>query len=390
MKNYIILLKFGEIVLKGANKGYFEKVLLRQIRRRVKKYGAFDVSISQSIIYVRAKNDDADMDAAYGECKKTFGIVMLSRAYATEKSVDAVDALARELAPELIGGGKTFKVEARRSDKAFPLTSPQICEEVGAVILETCPYVSVDVHNPEVIIRVEIREEFAFISGAPEHGAGGMPVGTNGKALLLLSGGIDSPVAGQMICRRGVKLEVIHFESFPYTSERALMKVRELAGILAVYNGDVGFHTVSVTEIQETLQRRCDEDYFTLLLRRFMMRIAERIANERECRALVTGESVGQVASQTMDALCVTDSVVNMPVFRPCIGMDKEEIILKSRAMNAFEVSIQPYEDCCTVFTPRHPKTRPTLENVLNEEARIDVDGLLERAMATHKVEWIV
>ena len=261
--------------------------------------------------------------------------------------------------------------------------------EAGAAVLSVCPHVKVDVHDPQTVIRVEIRDEKAYITGAQEHGAGGMPVTTNGKALLLLSGGIDSPVAGHMICRRGVKLEALHFESFPYTSERALEKVKDLARILAEYNGAVCLHTVSVTKIQEAISRSCDEDYFTLILRRFMMRIAERIANERECRAIVTGESVGQVASQTIEALNVTNSVVSLPVFRPCIGLDKEEIIERSRAMGAFETSTLPYEDCCTVFTPRHPKTKPTLQNVLGEESRIDVEALTEEAFSQRRQEWL-
>lgn len=387
--NYDILLKFGEIALKGANRAYFENTLVRQIRYRTKPYGKFDVFKSQSTICVRPCSDDCDLDNAYEICKKTFGVIALARAYECEKDIEKIKVLAVSLAPELLSGAKTFKVEAKRSDKRFPYDSPAICAEVGAAVLQAVRGVSVDVHDPDVVIRVEIRDEKAYITGAQEKGAGGMPVSTNGKALLLLSGGIDSPVAGHMICRRGVKLETVHFESFPYTSERALEKVRDLALLLAEYNGEVCFHTVSVTKIQEAIMKNCDEEYFTLILRRFMMRIAERIAKERDCKALITGESVGQVASQTIDALNVTNSAVSLPVFRPCIGMDKEEIVQRSRQIGAYDLSILPFEDCCTVFTPRHPKTKPVLENVIKEESRIDIEALTEEAYAGHKTEWI-
>ena len=386
---YTILLKFGEIALKGANRSYFENTLCRQIRHRVKRFGKFNVFKSQSTIAVEAADPTADLDGAYDICKKTFGVIALVRAYEAEKDMDSITSRVRELAPALIGDARTFKADARRSDKSFPLTSPEISALAGAAVLSACPRVKVDVHEPEVVVRVEIRDEKAYITGAQERGAGGMPVGTNGKALLLLSGGIDSPVAGHMICRRGVKLEVLHFESFPYTSERALEKVKELAHILAEYNGAVCFHTVSVTKIQEALSRSCDEEYFTLLLRRFMMRIAERTARDRDCRAIVTGESVGQVASQTIEALNVTNSVVSMPVFRPCVGLDKEEIIERSRRIGAFETSTLPYEDCCTVFTPRHPKTKPTEEGVAREEAKLDVEGLIGEALSSKRQEWI-
>ncbi len=387
--SYTILLKFGEIALKGANRAYFENTLLRQVRHRVKPFGKFNVYKSQSTIAVAPEEPGCDVDGAYGICKKTFGVIALVRAYACEKNMDAILRRVKELAPSLIGDAKTFKADARRSDKSFPLGSPEISAEVGAAVLSVCPHVKVDVREPEVVVRVEIRDELAYITGRQEHGAGGMPVSTNGKAMLLLSGGIDSPVAGHMICRRGVKLEAVHFESFPYTSERALQKVKDLAKTVAEYNGAVCFHTVSVTEIQEQIMKNCDEDYFTLLLRRFMMRIAERIARERDCKALVTGESLGQVASQTIEALTVTNSAVSLPVFRPCIGLDKEEIIERSRNIDAFETSTLPYEDCCTVFTPKHPKTKPTIENVLLEEAKLDVESLIERAVSSSRREWI-
>ncbi len=378
-----ILLKYGEIALKGANKSSFEATLAKHIRIRMKKYGDFEVTRAQSTVTVTPKNDDCDIDGAYEACKKIFGIVGVSRAVTCEKNMDSIISTLKQCAPDMLIGCKTFKIEAKRADKRFPFTSPQICDECGGAVLETVKGIKVDVRNPDEIIRVEIRDDEAFIHPDQEKGAGGMPVGTNGRALLLLSGGIDSPVAGHMICKRGVKIEALHFESYPYTSERALDKVAKLAELVSEYNGYTTLHVINVKEIQEVLRDKCDEDYFTLLLRRFMMRLAQRCAEEFKCSALVTGESIGQVASQTMDALCVTDSVVSMPVFRPCIGLDKEEIVEISRKINTYETSVLPYEDCCTVFTPRHPRTRPEMAKVIAQEERIDVEGLLEKAYET-------
>ncbi len=378
-----ILLKYGEIALKGANKSSFEATLAKHIRIRMKKYGDFEVTRAQSTVTVTPKNEDCDIDGAYEACKKIFGIVGVSRAVTCEKNMDSIISTLKQCAPDMLAGCKTFKIEAKRADKRFPFTSPQICDECGGAVLETVRGIKVDVRNPDEIIRVEIRDDEAFIHPDQEKGAGGMPVGTNGRALLLLSGGIDSPVAGHMICKRGVKIEALHFESYPYTSERALDKVAKLAELVSEYNGYTTLHVINVKEIQEVLRDKCDEDYFTLLLRRFMMRLAQRCAEEFKCSALVTGESIGQVASQTMDALCVTDSVVSMPVFRPCIGLDKEEIVEISRKINTYETSVLPYEDCCTVFTPRHPRTRPEMAKVIAQEERIDVEGLLEKAYET-------
>ncbi len=378
-----ILLKYGEIALKGANKSSFEATLAKHIRIRMKKYGDFEVTRAQSTVTVTPKNEDCDIDGAYEACKKIFGIVGVSRAVTCEKNMDSIISTLKQCAPDMLAGCKTFKIEAKRADKRFPFTSPQICDECGGAVLETVRGIKVDVRNPDEIIRVEIRDDEAFIHPDQEKGAGGMPVGTNGRALLLLSGGIDSPVAGHMICKRGVKIEALHFESYPYTSERALDKVAKLAELVSEYNGYTTLHVINVKEIQEVLRDKCDEDYFTLLLRRFMMKLAQRCAEEFKCSALVTGESIGQVASQTMDALCVTDSVVSMPVFRPCIGLDKEEIVEISRKINTYETSVLPYEDCCTVFTPRHPRTRPEMAKVIAQEERIDVEGLLEKAYET-------
>lgn len=379
----ILLCKYGEIVLKGANRKYFEDMLCREMKKRAVCYGKFDIYRAQSTIYIEPMNDEADLDGMFAAAGKVFGIVAISRAAVCEKNMEDISRTAAEYVPAFLDGKKTFKVEAKRSDKSFALDSMAISREIGGVILDACPRIRVDVHQPDVIVKVEIREFGAYISAGQFKGAGGMPVGTNGRGLLLLSGGIDSPVAGYMMAKRGVRLDAVHFESFPYTSERAREKVLELARIVSEYAGDIYVHVVSLTHIQEELVKACEEDYFTLLLRRYMMTIAERIANMKGCTALITGESLGQVASQTMQALGVTDAAVSLPVFRPCIGMDKEEIVTIARKIDTFETSIQPYEDCCTVFTPKHPKTKPELEKVLVQENKLDFAALVEEAMGT-------
>ena len=379
----ILLCKYGEIVLKGANRKSFEDMLSREMKKRASAYGNFDIYRAQSTIYVEPLDEDADMDGMFEAASKVFGIVAIARAAVCEKNMDSISRTAKEYVPQFIAGKKTFKVESKRSDKAFALDSMEISREIGGDILEACPHIRVDVHNPDVIVKVEIREFGAYISAGQFKGAGGMPVGSNGKGLLLLSGGIESPVAGWMLAKRGVRLDAIHFESFPYTSERAREKVLELAQIVSEYAGDIFVHVVSLTHIQEELVKACEEDYFTLLLRRYMMTIAEKVAREKGCSALITGESLGQVASQTMQALGVTDAAVSLPVFRPCIGMDKEEIVTIARKIGTFETSIQPYEDCCTVFTPRHPRTKPELEKVLVQENKLDFNALVEEAMGT-------
>ena len=386
----IILCKYGEIVLKGANKKYFEDMLCREMKKRARAYGNFDIYRAQSTIYIEAMDETSDFDGMFEAARRVFGIVTVSRAAVCEKNIEAIAETARKYIPDFLRGARTFKVESKRSDKSFPLDSMQLSREIGGVILETVRGIKVDVHKPDITVKVEVREFGAYVSAGVFKGAGGMPVGSNGHGMLLLSGGIDSPVAGYMLAKRGVKLEAIHFESFPYTSERAKEKVLDLARLVAVYAGDINVHIVSLTHIQEELVKACNEDYFTLLLRRYMMTIAERVARQRGCGALITGESVGQVASQTMQALTVTDSAVNMPVFRPCIGLDKEEIVCIARQINTFDTSILPYEDCCTVFTPKHPKTRPDLEKVLAEEKKLDFEALVEEAMQTLYTEHIV
>lgn len=379
-----ILLKYGELILKGDNRRYFEQILLNRIKKRLAGIGDFSVVCSQSTIYVET-GDDALLDEALCELKKIFGVVSLSLAYKTEKNMDAILACAAEFLAPQVQSFRTFKADARRSDKKFPYPSPEIARLCGGRILETLAGKSslrVDVKNPEITAWVEIRENAAYLHAGREKGAGGMPYGTSGRALLLLSGGIDSPVAGFRMAKRGAAIDALHFESFPYTSERALEKVAELAQKLCAYTDSLNLATVSVTRIQLALQERCREEYFTLLLRRSMMRLANRVARRQGCGAIVTGESLGQVASQTMEALRCTEAASDFPVFRPLIGMDKEEIIQTSREIDCFETSILPYEDCCTVFTPRHPKLHPALSEVLAEEAKLPLADLEEEAFA--------
>lgn len=378
----ILLCKYGEIVLKGANKRYFEDILCKELRKRAKKHGNFEISRAQSTIYVKPLDDFADIDGMYDSAMKTFGIAAIGRAAVCEKDIEDIKRVAREYIPDFLDGKKTFKVEGKRSDKTFPYNSMQLAEIIGGEILEaTRGKIRVDVHHPDVVVKVEIREQAAYVHAGQRSAAGGLPVGTSGHGLLLLSGGIDSPVAGYMMAKRGVRVEAIHFESFPYTSEMARDKVIRLARTVAAYAGDIYVHVVSLTKIQEELVKHCDEDYFTLLLRRYMMYIASRIAADHDSKCLITGESLGQVASQTMEAIAVTDAASSIPVFRPCIGMDKLEIIAISEKIGTFDISIEPYEDCCTVFTPKHPRTKPQLEKVLIEEQKLDFKALAQEAI---------
>jgi len=378
----VILCKYGEIVLKGLNKSYFESTMVSAVKRRMAGLGNCDIHYGQSVLYIEPLDDDFAFEEALRRVKCVFGIVNVIRAASCEKNLEAILATAKEYLPDYLRGAKSFKVTGKRADKRFPMTSPEISAQVGGAILSVMPKIDVDLYNPEKLVHVEIRENAAFLHADDSRGAGGIPSGTSGRALLLLSGGIDSPVAGYMVAKRGAVIEALHFESFPYTSERAKEKVLELARLVTEYTGKMNVHVISLTKIQEELKKSINEEYFTLLLRRSMMRLAERVAKKHHCEALVTGESLGQVASQTMQALGVTDSVVDMPVFRPCIGMDKEEIITIARKINTFETSILPYEDCCTVFTPKHPKTRPALEKVIAEEKKLDMAALEDEAFA--------
>ena len=383
----VILCKFGEVVLKGANRKTFESQLIKELRRRASPHGIFKIYYKQSIVYIEPADEFCDMDGMYESAKKVFGVAGVTRAAVCEKNMDSIVAKAKEYLPEKLAGKRTFKVDAKRSDKRFPLKSPEISREIGGVILSTVRGIKVDVHNPEVTVTVEIRDDFAYIRAGQEPGAGGLPLRSAGRGLLLLSGGIDSPVAGCMMAKRGLEIEALHFESFPYTSERAREKVMQLAQEMCEFCSKIHVHVISLTHIQEELRDNCNEDYFTILLRIFMMRLSERCAREYKCHALITGESLGQVASQTLRAIEVTDSVVNLPVFRPCIGLDKNEIIIQARHYGTFDTSILPFEDCCTVFTPRHPKTQPKIEDVMRELEKVDVEALLDEAYATKYTE---
>lgn len=368
----IILVKNGELVLKGLNRCSFEDVLIKNMKRHLAPLGDFKFTKSQSTIMVEPEDADTDLDDAAECLKKVFGIAALSRAAVCEKDMNCIIKTALAYLEDELSGAKTFKVEAKRSDKKFPLKSPEICRETGGAILKKFNHLKVDVHNPEITVTVEIRDNYAFVRGNNIKGAGGMPTGTSGRAAVLISGGIDSPVAAYMMAKRGIELISVHFASPPYTSEIAEMKVLDLLKKVSAYCGTITTYIVPFTEIQEAIRDYCPEEYFTLVMRRIMMKISDRIARQQNCLALITGESVGQVASQTIYALGCTDCASTLPVFRPCIGMDKDEIVSISRKIDTFETSIQPYEDCCTVFTPKHPRTKPKLEDVLEAEGKIE------------------
>ncbi len=379
--NRLVLVKYGEIILKGYNRPVFEDALINNIKKAISKEGEVKISKAQATIYIEPLEGDTQIDGIVKKLKKVFGIVSIVVASKTEKSIDAAVEEIKQSFGDVLLSAKTFKVEAKRADKKFPLKSPEICAEVGGRILATYHNLKVDVKNPDVVINVEMREGFCYVHTGRQKGTGGMPTGTNGRAMLLLSGGIDSPVAGYMIAKRGVKLEAIHFFSYPYTSDRAKDKVISLAKIIGEYMGGLKVHIVPFTDIQLEIRDKCPEEHLTLVMRRFMMQISEKIAEKRGCQALVTGESIGQVASQTMGALGVTDDAVSLPVFRPLIGMDKEEIVEISRKIDTFETSILPYEDCCTVFTPRHPSTKPKLDKVIKSQMLLDVEKLIDEAV---------
>ncbi len=385
----IILIKNGELALKGLNRCTFEDIMIKNIKRRLKDLGKVEIRKAQSAIYIEPKEEDYDFEQALERVSLIFGIAAFSRACVCQKDMADIRAKSVEYLKSTLENVKTFKVEAKRSDKKFPLKSPEICRELGGILLENYPHLRVDVHNPDVVVNVEIRDFSAYVRGEQLAGAGGLPVGTAGTASILISGGIDSPVAAWTMAKRGLRLNAIHFASPPYTSARAELKVRTLLSKVARYSGSINLAIVPFTEIQDEIAKNCPEDYFTLIMRRMMMRISERIARASGSLALITGESLGQVASQTLPALVTTDYVVGMPVLRPLIGMDKEEIITISRKIDAFETSILPYEDCCTVFTPKHPKTRPTLELCLKAEENLKIEELIEKAIAHTEYSYI-
>lgn len=378
----IILAKYGEIILKGGNRPRFENILLKNISNSLKNVAEVKIRLAQATVYAEVREED--MDIVMERMSKIFGIVSITRAVVCEKNIEDIKAKAKEYLKNDLKSGVKFKVEAKRSDKKFPYTSPQICMEVGGYLDDEYPDIIVDVHEPDVTVKVEIRDFAAYVYADENkiQGQGGMPIGTGSKATLLLSGGIDSPVAGHMISKRGVEIDAVNFFSFPYTSERAKEKVIELAGIVAQYTSKINLYIVPFTEIQLQIRDKCPEEHMTLVMRRFMMRIAERIARKNKSLALITGESVGQVASQTLAALDVTNAAVDMPVLQPLIGMDKSEIVDRAQEIGTFETSILPYEDCCTVFTPKHPTTNPKRENIEKSENRLDVETLIEAALA--------
>ncbi len=378
--NEVLLLKCGELVLKGLNRGRFEDKLLAIVRRRLARLGQYEVYAIQSTLYVEPQ-EGAPIEAALEVCRKVFGVVAVCRAAVCQKNMEDICSTAVEYLKEAMKSAATFRCQAKRSDKKFPLKSPEIARDVGGALLAAYPHLKVQMDGAQTEVHIEVRDKNAFVYAQRIKGAGGMPTGSNGKALLLLSGGIDSPVAGYMMAKRGLELEAVHFFSYPYTSEQAKEKALNLARLLAEYCGRVRVHAVPFTQIQDQIRRSCQQDLFTVLMRRFMMKIAERVARRQGCGALITGESLGQVASQTMEAIGVTNAACSLPVLRPAIGMDKEEIVAISRQIGAFETSILPYEDCCTVFTPRHPQTKPKLEAVLAEEGKLDVEGLIQEAM---------
>lgn len=377
----IVLVKYGEMVLKGLNKKTFEDMLTKNIKRRLKSLGHFQLTSAQSTTYITPLDEDTDLDEVVDRVGKVFGIAALCRACVCEKDFADISAKAVEYCGDVLSTARTFKVASKRSDKAFPMKSPEICAELGGVLLEKFPNLTVDVKEPEVTVTVEIRDTNAYVHAENIKGAGGLPVGSSGKALLLLSGGIDSPVAGWMMAKRGVHIAAIHYVSPPYTSERAQLKVEQLCEKLTDWCGGIAFYCVPFTEIQEAIKDNCPEEYFTIIMRRLMMEIAQRIAEKDNCLALITGESVGQVASQTMAAIACTDAVCRIPVFRPLVGMDKTEIIDISRKIDTFETSTLPYEDCCTVFTPRHPKVRPRLEDIEKAQSSFDFEPLIQKAV---------
>lgn len=378
----LIMVKYGEIALKGINKKVFEDMLQSNIKRRLKKKGQFGYERMQSTIYIEPLDDDSDVDSAVDALKKVFGIGAIQKCAVFPKDIESVKAHLGEYLADALDGAATFKIEAKRADKTFPLTSPEIQQQLGDAVLDAFPNIGVDVHNPDVTVRLEIRDNGAYLSAKRITGAGGMPVGSSGKALLMLSGGIDSPAAGYMMAKRGLVVDCIHYISPPYTSERALTKVRKLCEEMTEYCGDIMFYCVPFTEIQEAIRDHCPEEYFTVIMRRLMVKIANRVCKKDGYGAIITGESLAQVASQTLQALGCTNTAAEYPVFRPLIGMDKIEITDISRRIGTFETSILPYEDCCTVFSPKHPRTKPRLQDVLEAEAAWDFEPMIEKAVA--------
>ena len=384
---HIFIVRCGEVALKGMNKPYFERMLVERIKKLLKKFNGVSVKRHEGLIFVRA-DEHLDKNAIIREISKVFGVASISPAVECESTMEAIGKAAVDYMMTAIEerGIKTFKVEAKRADKTFPVKSPDIGRQIGAEVLKGCKVLRVDVHHPDCLLFVDVRHDKSYIYQDKIAGFGGLPLGTNGKGMTLLSGGIDSPVATWMMAKRGMMIEAVHFHSYPYTSQRAQEKVEALASIVATYCGRFRMHVVNLLPIQEKIVENCPEEETTILVRRFMMRIAEQLALKTDCGMLITGENLGQVASQTAEALVVTDSAVKMPVMRPLIAMDKVDIMDKAQEIGTYETSIQPYEDCCTVFLPKHPVTKPKLERILQSESRLDCEALIKAAVESEEV----
>ncbi len=383
---HIFIVRCGEVALKGLNKPYFERMLVERIRKRLAKItveGApIETKRQEGLFFVKA-DKSYDPDLIVKEISKVFGVASISPAMEAEENLDAIGEIAVEYMMRLINtkGVKTFKVDTKRADKNFPVKSPDISKIIGAKVLKGCKVLSVDVHHPDVELFIDVRRDIAYVFNSKISGFGGLPLGTNGKGMVLLSGGIDSPVAAWMMAKRGMMIDAVHFHSYPYTSERAQQKVEELAGLVAEYCGRFNMYTINLLPIQEQIVQNCPEEETTILVRRFMMRIAERVAEKKNAMMLITGENLGQVASQTAEALAVTDACVSMPVMRPLIAMDKVDIMEKAKEIGTYEKSIEPFEDCCTVFLPKHPTTKPKLEKIIESESKLDVEALVNAAV---------
>ncbi len=384
---HIFIVRCGEVALKGMNKPFFERMLVERIKKLLRKFDGVSVKRHEGLIFVRA-DINLDKQAIIKEISKVFGVASISPAIECESTMEAIGEAAVEYMLEAIEerGVKTFKVEAKRADKTFPVKSPDIGRRIGAAVLKGCKVLKVDVHHPDCLLFVDVRKDTSYIYQDKIAGFGGLPLGTNGKGMTLLSGGIDSPVATWMMAKRGMLIEAVHFHSYPYTSQRAQEKVEELASQVATYCGRFKLHVINLLPIQEQIVTNCPEEETTILVRRFMMRIAERLAKETGCGMLITGENLGQVASQTAEALVVTDAAVSMPVMRPLIAMDKVDIMDKAQEIGTFETSIQPYEDCCTVFLPKHPVTKPKLEKILHSESKLDCEALIQAAVDSQEI----
>lgn len=387
MEKKLYLVRCGEVALKGMNKPYFERILLERVKSALKCYDECDAKWIDGLMFVRVSNEIPE-DEVLKKCTKVFGVASASVAIECEKDIDEIGKKAAKYMQEIIEkeGIKTFKVKGKRADKSFEIKSPEIGRIVGAIVLKECKVLTVDVHNPDVTLTVDVRREAAYIFRDKISGFGGLPLGTNGKGLILMSGGIDSPVAAFMMAKRGMTIEAVHYHSYPYTSPRAQEKVEDLVKVLAGYMGTIKMHVINLLPIQEEIVKNCPEDETTLHVRRFMMRIAEQIAIKNKNMMLITGEDLGQVASQTAEALVVTDSVVSMPVMRPLIAMDKVDIIDKAKEIGTYDISIQPYEDCCTVFLPKHPVTKPKISKIEKSEAKLDIEKLVKSAVLSEEI----